>query len=175
MVLEKTYAKVFFVESEAAFYDAKDNATANDSIIWRSGVYGNVYLIISKDNLYIGAEELGSVVFNGNSRVRSTTDYLTFEGFHYVGGDIGADDVIEIRGDYNLITQINIREYASYKYLRVREESQFVEISYCNFENRLNLDDQNILSILVDNDTPGYHKIRYCSIKNFEGTGNDLD
>ncbi|MDA8693439.1 right-handed parallel beta-helix repeat-containing protein, partial [Saprospiraceae bacterium] len=45
-------------------------------------------------------------------------------------------------------------------------------ISYCNFENRLNLDDQNILSILAD-DEPGYHKIQYCSFKNFDGIGND--
>ncbi|MEM9859891.1 MAG: chondroitinase-B domain-containing protein, partial [Bacteroidota bacterium] len=34
--------------------------------------------------------------------------------------------------------------------------------------------DLNILSILVDENVPGYHTIHYCSFKNFEGTGNDM-
>jgi len=85
---------------------------------------------------------------------------------------IGTLDVVRIYGSDVLITQINIQNYTSYKYLRVYEESRRTTISYCNFENRLNLDDQNILSILVD-DEPGYHKIQYCSFKNFDGLGAD--
>jgi hypothetical protein len=103
-----------------------------------------------------------------------TGDYITLRGFQFVDGNIGTRDVINTRGSYNHFTQINIRAYTCYKYLRVREESQYVDITYCNFENRLNLDDQNILSILVDENKPGYHKIQYCSFKNFDGTGNDL-
>jgi len=71
-----------------------------------------------------------------------------------------------------LITQVNIQNYTSHKYLVVDEDSRRTTISYCNFENRLNLDDKNILSILVDNE-PGYHKIQHCSFKNFSGFGND--
>ena len=128
---------------------------------------------ITKDRLFIAAETLGGTIFTGNSRVDIRSDHITLQGFQFLDGDIGTSDVINTRGSFNIFTQINIRAYTSYKYLRVREESQFCEITHCNFENRLNLADQNILSILVDNTNPGFHKIQFCSFKNFDGGGND--
>jgi hypothetical protein len=62
----------------------------------------------------------------------------------------------------------------SHKYLEIRAECQYVTVSYCNFENRINLIDHNILSILVSKTKPGYNTIRYCSFKNFGGTGGDM-
>lgn len=167
-------AEIFFITSQQEFNQAQNNAQANDSIIWKSGTYSDIYMEIENDDLFIGAEILGRVIFSGASRVEMTGDDIVFEGFQFIGGDIGTRDVINIRGSNCIITQINIRAYTCYKYLRVRESSQYVSITYCNFENRLNLDDQNILSILVDETNPGYHKIQYCSFKNFDGTGNDL-
>lgn len=167
-------AEVIYVNSQEAFDNAHDNAGLNDSIVWRSGTYADIFMDIEKDHLFIMAENLGSTIFTGASRVDITGDYITLQGFQFLEGNIGTKDVINTRGSYNVFTQINIRAYTCYKYLRVREESQYAEITYCNFENRLNLDDQNILSILVDETNPGYHKIQYCSFKNFDGTGNDL-
>lgn len=167
-------AEVIYVNSQQAFDNAHDNAGLNDSIVWRSGTYADIFMDIEKDHLFIMAENLGSTIFTGASRVDITGDYITLQGFQFLEGNIGTKDVINTRGSYNVFTQINIRAYTCYKYLRVREESQYAEITYCNFENRLNLDDQNILSILVDETNPGYHKIQYCSFKNFDGTGNDL-
>ena len=167
-------AETFPVASVTEFYAALDNAEANDSIIWEPGTYSDVYMIVSKNNLYIGAATLGTTIFNGTSRARINGDFITFEGFQYIGGDIGTDDIINNYGSNNHFTQLNLRAYTCYKYLRIREESQYVNVTYCNFENRLNLDDQNILSVLVDNQNPGYHKIQHCSFKNFTGTGNDL-
>lgn len=169
-------AAVFQVTSQQEFDDAHDNAAMNDSIVWPSGTYSDIYMNISNSHLFITAETLGGTIFNGTSRVNITSsgDYITLQGFQFVGGDIGTNDVIHTRGSYNLFTQINIRAYTCYKYLRIREESQYVEVTYCNFENRLNLDDQNILSILVDDTNPGYHKVQYCSFKNFDGIGNDM-
>lgn len=167
-------AEVIYVTSQQAFDHAHDNAGVNDSIVWRSGTYSDIFMDIEKDHLFITAETLGGTIFTGASSVDITGDYITLQGFQFLDGDIGTKDVINTRGSYNIFTQINIRAYTCYKYLRVREESQFVEITYCNFENRLNLDDQNILSILVDETQPGYHKIQYCSFKNFDGIGNDM-
>lgn len=167
-----TKAEITYVSSQQEF-NAAHSARA-DSIVWRAGTYSNIYMNITNDNLYISAETLGTTIFTGASRADITGDNITFQGFQYLDGDIGTRDVIGIRGSNILVTQINIEGYRSYKYLRVRESSQYVDITYCNFENRLNLDDQNILSILVDNVNPGYHKIQYCSFKNFDGSGNDL-
>lgn len=167
-------ATATYVSSQQEFDSAHNSAVMSDSIIWRSGTYEDIFMDITKDHLYIGAETLGGTIFTGASRVDIESDYITLRGFQFLNGDIGTRDVINTRGSYNIFTQINIRAYTSYKYLRVREESQYIDITYCNFENRLNLDDQNILSILVDENNPGYHKIQYCSFKNFDGTGNDL-
>jgi len=167
-------ASTTFVSSQQEFDDAHDSAAENDTIVWRSGTYASVYMDISKNNLFIASEKLGSTVFTGASRVNISGDFITLEGFQFLDGDIGTKDVINITGSHLHINQLNIRAYRSYKYLRVREQSQYVDITYCNFENRLNLDDQNILSILVDDNQPGYHKIQHCSFKNFDGSGNDL-
>ena len=153
------HAKVVFVNSSASFNTALDNAGVNDSIIWESGIYSDVYMEIAKSNLYIGAQFLGSAVFEGFSRVKITGDNITLEGIQWVGGDIGTRDVIDNSGSYVHFNQLNIRAYTCYKYLRIREASQYCRVTYCNFENRLNKADQNILSVLVDENNPGYHKI----------------
>ncbi|MFK8105210.1 MAG: chondroitinase-B domain-containing protein [Saprospiraceae bacterium] len=167
-------AEKFIVNSQQEFNDAQDDASLNDSIIWEVGTYSDIYLNITKSNLFIGAAEFGGTIFTGASRVKVTGDYITLAGFQFIGGNIGTDDIINSYGSYNHFNQLNLKDYTCYKYLRIREECQYNKVSYCNFENRLNLDDQNILSILVDESEPGYHKIQYCSFKNFDGSGNDL-
>lgn len=166
-------AETFIVDSEESFHDAQEQAVSGDSILWRSGTFIHVELDIDKDGLYISAMELGGTIFTGTSAIDISGDSIVFRGFQFVDGDVGNSDIINITGSHILFTEVNIRGFESFKYLRVRESSQYVTISYCNFENRVNLDDQNILSILVSNDHPGFHKIQYCSFKNFDGGGND--
>lgn len=160
------------VSSLADFNTAQGQANAGDTIVWESGTYSDVGMSINKDGLIVTAEPYGSVLFKGVSRVTINANDATFSGFQYVGGYIATLDVIRVYGSDVLITHVNIQNYTSHKYLRVYEESRRTTISNCNFENRLNLDDQNILSILVGSE-PGYHKIQYCSFKNFDGIGND--
>lgn len=167
-------AEKFIVNSQQGFNQAQTDAAMNDSIIWEIGTYSDIYMDITKSNLFIGAATLGGTIFNGASRVKITADYITLEGFQFIGGNIGTNDIINTYGSYGNFNQLNLRDYTCYKYLRIREACQYVNVTYCNFENRLNLDDQNILSILVDETIPGYHKVQYCSFKNFDGTGNDL-
>ncbi|MEO1096176.1 MAG: chondroitinase-B domain-containing protein [Bacteroidota bacterium] len=164
----------FDVTSLAEFNAAQASATAGDSIVWSAGTYSNIFMDIAKDDLTVTAAFPGTVVFDGASKVEIDGDHVTFSGLQFIGGNIGTDHVIRIWGDDVLVTEVNITNYTSYKYLIVDEESQRTTISYSNFENRINLDDQNILSILVDENVPGYHTIHYCSFKNFEGTGNDM-
>jgi hypothetical protein len=140
-------ATTFLVDSQSEFDSAHDNAGVNDSIVWESGTFADIYMDIDNSDLYIAAEVSGGTIFNGASRVRIDGDNITMTGFQFVGGDIDEDMVIDVYGSHITLTQLNIDEYTCYKYLRVREPSKYVDISYCNFENRLNLDDQNILSL----------------------------
>jgi hypothetical protein len=163
----------FDVSSESEFYNVRDQANAGDSIVWEAGLYKNVFMVINVDGLIVTADHPGSVIFSGGSKVEIDADEVVLSGFQFVGGDIGGDHVISNWGSDVLITQINIQSYESFKYLIVDEDSRRTTISYCNFENRVTVADQNILSILVDNE-PGYHKIQYCSFRNFLGSGGDM-
>lgn len=163
----------FDVSSQSEFYDIREQANAGDSIVWASGMYKDVFMVINRLGIIVMAESPGTVIFTGASRVEIEADEVVLSGFQFVGGDIGTGHVIRNWGSDVLITQINIQSYESYKYLIVDEVSRRTTISHCNFEDRINLSDQNILSILVD-DEPGFHKIQYCSFRNFRGIGADM-
>jgi len=160
------------VSSSTEFSIAQGQASAGDTIVWLAGTYAGVRMDIEKDGLVITADTYGTVLFTGGSRAVIDADEITFAGLQYVGGSIGSLNVINVNGRDVLITHVNIQNYTSHKYLVVEKESRRVTINHCNFENRINLDDKNILSILVDSE-PGYHKIQYCSFKHFDGVGQD--
>ena len=164
----------FFASSQSSFDSALNSAVAGDTIYWENGEYEDIVMEIEKDGLFIAARELGRTVFSGESYARLNGDDMTFRGFQYVGVDISRTDIVQTRGSNILFDQVNFRANTCYKYLRIREESQFVTVQFCNFERRLNLDDQNILSVLVDEDQPGFHKIQWCSFKNIDGRGDDF-
>lgn len=163
----------FDVSTESGFYEARNQSSAGDSIVWEAGLYKDVFMVINVQGLVVTADSPGSVIFSGASKVEIEADDVVLSGFQFVGGDIGSDHVISNWGSDVLITQINIQSYECYKYLIVDEDSRRTTISYSNFEDRINLSDQNILSILVDNE-PGFHKVQYCSFRNFRGIGADM-
>lgn len=160
------------VASGEEFSRAQQQAVTGDTIAWVSGTYTNTRMDIDKDGLIVTAKQNGTVLFTGVSRAVINADNITFSGFQYIGGVIGNLHVIRVFGSDVLITQINIQNYTSHKYLLMDKRCRHNTISYCNFENRLNKADQNILSVLVDEE-PGYHKIQHCSFKNFDGIGKD--
>lgn len=174
LVAEVTLAQTRYnVSSLSEFKSALSEAVNGDSVVWRSGRYEDVFMDINVEGLVVTAESYGAVIFTGESKVEIDADQVVLSGFQFVGGDIGTDNVIRNWGSDVLITQINILGYTSFKYLIVDEDSRRTTISHCNFESRINLADQNILSILVDNE-PGYHKIQHCSFRNFRGSGGDM-
>lgn len=162
----------FDVASGTEFFAAQEQASAGDTIVWKPGTYTDTRMDLNKDGLIVTAEPYGTALFTGASRVIINADDVTFSGFQYVGGAIGTLHVMSVFGSNVLITHVNIQNYTSFKYLIMDEVCRNNTISYCNFENRLNKEDQNILSVLVD-DEPGFHKIQYCSFKNFDGSGRD--
>lgn len=177
-------ATTYSVNSQSSFDAALSAAAANDIIEWEDGTYADIYMEIDKASITIQAETSGGVIFNGASRVKITADYVTMEGMQWVGGDILSEvstsdrNVIRTNGSYNEFRQLNISDYNCYKYFLMDGESQYNVVAYCNFESRANYEDQNILSIRVDDVLPNYHVIQYCSFKNFSGApggtgGND--
>ena len=172
-IAQFSFATTTVVTSQSEFDAAEASLTAGDTIVWATDTYANIFMDIEQDGLVIMSEELGSVKFTGFSSVVIAADNIHFIGFQFLDGNIGGDNVIDVSGSNLLITQINIAGYICNKYLRVREASQYVDITYCNFQFKRNSNDQNILSLLVDRNEPGYHRVRYCSFRDFPGGGND--
>ncbi|HKJ79233.1 MAG TPA: chondroitinase-B domain-containing protein, partial [Prolixibacteraceae bacterium] len=162
------------VNSIGSFNHAIQIADRGDSIIWKNGTYTDIYMLIEKDDIVVMSESPGKVIFNGKSRVELKGNHVTLNGFQYLNGDIGNNNVLVSDGSNNRMSQINIKDYNCSKYLVINEQCERNEVSYCNFEHRMNTWDKNILSILVDEKRPGYHIIKYCSFKNFDGTGGDM-
>lgn len=163
---------IYDVSSSEEFDIAQEQASAGDTIAWKPGTYSNTRMDINKEGLIVTAKPFGTVLFTGVSRAVINADNISFSGFQYIGGFIGNLHVIRVFGSDVLITQVNIQNYTCHKYLLMDKTCRNNTISYCNFENRLNKANQNILSVLVDEE-PGYHKIQHCSFKNFVGIGKD--
>jgi len=170
------FAATFNVNSVATFNEAQNAASPGDIIIWRSGTYSNRSITITKSNLTIRAEVPGGTIFNGSSRVRINGNNNTFSGFQYIGGRIpNTQDIIEIRGDNNTLSQLNLKDYYSRRYLTVHGSANGNTITYSNFENRTYIADQNILQIHVSSSSPSRTTIRFCSFQNIRGPGNGRD
>jgi len=173
-VISSVMAKTVEVATQRQFDDAMLNVVSGDTILWLSGTYRNIKLEITKNNLMVKAKVAGATIFSGSSWAYIKGSNVTFEGFQFLNGDIGSANVINVSGTGNYISEVNISGYISHKYLVIRKESQYTTVKYCNFENRINLADKNILSILVNEQQPGFHRIQYCSFKNFGGKGGDM-
>ena len=167
-------AKEIEVSSQVEFENALKSVVENDVIIWLPGTYSDVLMNIGKSKITVRAKLSGETIFTGKSWLHVTGSNVRVEGFQFIDGNIGRENVIETSGSDNVFTQINVSGYNSWKYLVIKKQSQRVTVSYCNFENRVNLDDKNILSILVNENQLGLHKVRYCSFKNFNGDGGDM-
>jgi len=170
----KIFSKTIEVSSQEEFIKAQSNAVAKDIILWLPGTYKDIYLNIYKDNITVKTKFLGKTIFTGASKALIRGNGIIFKGFQYINGNIGSDNVISLGGSHINMSEINISHYISYKYLYVKANCQYNQIYKCNFEKRINIADKNILSIRVSDKQPGFHKIQYCSFRNFEGTGQDM-
>jgi len=167
----------FIVSSQEEFNDAEKLATVGDIIEWKNGIYSDIFMDIDPSGVIVRAQTPGEVIFTGASRTIIDGSDVTFVGFQYVGGNIIVEGststqdqtIITVDGSNVNISQLNFSAYTCWKYLRIRDSSQYTNVSYCNFENRINYADQNIFQIDVAADQPGYHNVSYCSFKNFGG------
>ncbi|MFC2080956.1 chondroitinase-B domain-containing protein [Bacteroidota bacterium] len=167
-------AKTWLVSSGNSFSSAHYSAATGDTIAWTEGVFNDINMGISKNNLHVLARTPGRTIFTGNSRVSISGSDNTFSGFQYLEGNCGNNYVVQVTGSRNHLTQLNIKNYYCQKYLVIKEGCSHNILSYCNLEHKTYLGDKNVLSILVEDNAPGYHTIRYCSFKNFDGTGGDM-
>ena len=152
-----------------------NSAASGDIINLANGTYTNATLTIGTDNITVRAATPGGVYLNGTQSVSITGNYITFSGFQFTSGDIGTAMLIEVSGNNNILTQLNISGYYAQKYIHIVDGSQYNEISYCNIENKPAAAASGCtIQISTSPTVPGYHKIRYCTFQHFPGNGGDF-
>lgn len=167
-------AKTITVSTIAALKTEINKSVNGDIFILANGEYLNTSLTISKSNITIKAATPGGVFLNGTNDINIDGDFITFSGFQFTTGDIGLNTIIEVNGDNNVLTQLNFSEYYAQKYIRIKDGSQYNQITYCNLEKKPALAAIGCtIQISTSSRTPGYHKIRYCSFKDYFGMGGD--
>ena len=162
------------VSSVAALQTAINNASSGDVLVLANGVYLNNTLSINKSNITVKAANSGGVFLNGTNDITISGSNVIFSGFQFTSGDIGTATAIEVIGSYNVVTQLNFSDYYAAKYIRIKDGSQYNQITFCNFQKKP-ADAQIGCTIQISTSptVPGYHKISYCSFQNYYGVGGD--
>ena len=114
-------AKEREVASQLEFDAAQRLALVGDVIVWRSGTFKDIYMDVKKSGITIKARNLGETIFTGKSRISVKGSNVKVEGFQFLYGYIGKENVIETTGDDNIFSQINVSGYNSWKYLVIKE------------------------------------------------------
>ncbi len=162
------------VSSIAELQSAINTSATGDVIVLADGTYLNSVVSINKSNITVRAATPGGVFLNGTQEINIAGDYNTFSGFQFTSGNIGESEIINVYGDHNILTQLNFNGYFAKKYIHINGETRYNEITYCNIENKpVEAVPGCLIQITTSETIPGYHKIRYCTFKNFPGPGGD--
>jgi hypothetical protein len=175
IAISGAYGKSFQVSSTEEFENAQSNAKPGDSIIWGAGKYSNINIDLTIDDVVFLATRTGATTFFGSSSLLVSGSGNVVSGFQFIRGKIKGD-VVDISGSRNTIQHINIYNYDSHYYLRVRPNCQYNKIVYCNFEAKPETQESSVVQIEASENTIGYHVVSHCSFKNFtapEGVGGD--
>jgi hypothetical protein len=170
-----SFAETYTVKTVKEFNSAQKQAVSGDSICWKEGRFLDQNITLETDGIFFTAEKPGSVVFSGSSGLLVNGNGNTVSGFQFVGGKV-EDNVIDVFGSKNTISQINIQAYDSHYYLHIRPNCQYNLVSYCNFESKPEIQESSVVQVEATEGLPGYHKIAWCSFKNFTappGAGAD--
>lgn len=174
-VVSGAHANSFQVSSTNEFEDAQRDAKSGDSITWSPGIYQDVNLDLKTNDVVFLAARSGATTFSGSSALIISGSGNIVSGFQFIGGIIKGD-VVDISGSRNTIQHINIFNYDSHYYLRVRPDCQYNKIVYCNFEAKPEAQESSVVQIEASENTIGYHVISHCSFRNHtapEGAGGD--
>jgi hypothetical protein len=170
----KSEAATINVSSISDLKTALKNSRSGDVIVLADGTYFDTTLDIDKSNITLKSATPGGVFLNGTNDININGNFIVFSGFQFTSGDIGSNIVIEVYGNNNLLTQLNFSGYFAKKYIEIKAGTRYNQISYSNIEKK---PAAAIIGCTIQISTsptvPGYHKIRYCSFKDFYGLGGD--
>ena len=181
-------AKTINVKTIAELQKAINTATSGDIIVLADNTYKDAGLIkISASGITVKAATVGGVILTGNSSIRITGSKNTLTGFQFKdiasGGkredlEDGSEKglkVVEIQGNYNIVTQCNFFNCSSRNYVHFEEGSNHNELSYCNLEAKpAVMNGGACVQITTSATVVNHTKIHHCTFMNFPGDGGDF-
>lgn len=173
----RVQANTINVSTVVAMQGALKTAKKGDVIILANNTYSNTGLILMESNgIILKAASEGGVIFDGNSSFKISGSNNVLEGFQFKNVTIGNNQLVEVTGNYNLITQCNFYRCIAYHYVHFSMNSHHNELSYCNFEGKPVDPVETINSAVQLSISPTvapYYKIHHCTFLNFPGVGGD--
>ena len=175
---------VFSVGTETEI-EAINNLTAGDTVKVQPGYYSNTVISFTGagalgDSVIFMAEEPGTVILNGLSRLLFSGQYIKISGLFFVNGySTSGDEVIEIRrynvrANHSRITECAILNYnptskdTDYKWLSMFGKDNRVD--HCHFEGKIHSGTTFVVWLTETQDRPNNHRIDH----NYFGPRPDL-
>ena len=167
------------VVSIVALQSAINAAQSGDTIQLANGTYLNNSISVSKSNITIKPETIGSVFLNGTNTIVLSGNYIVFNGFQFTNGT-ASGSAITATGNHNHMTNLNFNGYGGVHMINIY--GQYDTVSYSNFQNKPvtsfvaggGTSDMVQVTPNADPSTPGYNVIRYCSFQHMPGLGGDF-
>ena len=151
------------------------STVAGDIIVLANNTYSNANITISKSSITVRAATSGGVILNGSSDLTINGSSVTFSGFQFKNGDVGTNNIVEIYGNNNIITQCNFYGVVAHNYVHVREGAYDNQLTYCNFEAKPGtMNAGPSIQVTTSATVVSATKIRYCTFMNFLGLGGDF-
>jgi hypothetical protein len=171
-------AKKIKVNSVAELTSAIKTSGKGDTIVMANNTYTDAGIIgIDGNGMTIIAETNGKVIFTGTSGFKIMGNNNTLAGFQFKDGDIGKEkgEIIEVAGNYNLLTQLNFYNFISHNYVHFDEGSHHNELSYSNLEAKPATKNAGpAIQITTSESVVNHTWIPHCTLMNFKGDGGDF-
>ena len=159
--------------SIADLQSAINRAQPGDTVILANGTYTNNTITVNSGNITVRAASPGGVYLNGTNTIIIQSSNVTFSNFQFTSGSIPGV-VIEVRGNYNTVTQLNFNGYSAQKYVVFKAGSHHNAITYSNLQNKpVTAPQGNLIESEADPSVVGYHTISHNSFQHLPGAGGD--
>lgn len=178
LTFQEAAAKKIKVTSVAELQSAIKTSGKGDTIVMANNTYTDAGIIgVDGSGMTILAETNGKVIFTGMSGFKIAGSNNTLAGFQFKDGDIGKEkgEIIEVMGNYNLLTQLNFINFISHNYVHFDEGSHHNELSYSNLEAKPATKNAGpSIQITTSESVVNHTWIHHCTFMNFKGDGGDF-
>jgi hypothetical protein len=177
-------SKTFNTKSIQEVQEALKKVSNKDIIQLDDGIYASdVKWTVLKNEVTLRAKNIGKVILSGLVHINLSGNNNTLSGFQFLNYlpkspllANAAKNVIEINGDFNLVTECNFVNYTAKRYIHISAHTRHNTIAFCNFENKPTTSPSGSLVQLLPHPSGAgsFHRISHCTFQRIYGKGGDF-